>query len=310
LALAQHPTLSLAGFGFAGGTIVNMDSMQVYRELPLITAQPTAAEREGVPHCLYGVLPAWDVGTAARWRTLAIAEITATLAAGRLPILVGGTGLYLRALTDGLSPIPAIPAEIRAATRALWTDLGPSAFHARLLERDPSTARRLAVNDRQRQVRAWEVLEATGRSITQWQQVPGTRSPAAWRYIVILLAPDRDWLRHRHATRFGGMIEAGVIEEVRALEKALRARGRLEEFTLDGVALPALKAHGVPEVRAYLRGAMSLDDAVGRAVLNTTRYAKRQMTWARHQIIPDFTLCKIDNSSPRDVVKFLDKLEP
>ena len=308
LMLAERPAVRLAGRDFAGGTVINMDSMQVYRELPIITAQPTADEQARVPHRLYGVLPAWEVGTAARWREMALAEIAAALDAGRLPILVGGTGLYLRALTDGLSSIPAIPAAVRAASRALWAELGPSAFHARLAARDSQTAQRLAVNDWQRQVRAWEVLEATGRSITAWQREAGDGPPAAWRFISVLLAPDRVWLRARHQRRFEAMVRAGVIDEVRALEQCLAGRGRLEELTLDGVALPALKAHGVPELRAFLRGAMSRAAAIERAVLNTSQYAKRQITWVRHQIITDTTIYTTENDQKCELTKFLDKI--
>ena len=308
LALAGQPMVRLGGRDLAGGTVINMDSMQVYRDLPIITAQPTAEERSRAPHCLYGVLPAWEVGTAARWRELALVEIIAARDAGRLPILVGGTGLYLRALTDGLSPIPEIPAAVRAASRTLWSELGPAAFHARLSARDPHTAQRLAVNDRQRQVRAWEVLEATGRSITAWQQEAGDGASAAWRFITVLLAPDRAWLRARHQRRFATMVKAGVVEEVQALEQCLAARGRLADLTLDGVALPALKAHGVPELRAFLHGAMTLSDAVDRAVLNTSQYAKRQITWARHQIVADIVIETIENDQRDELTKFLDKI--
>ncbi|TXL77533.1 tRNA (adenosine(37)-N6)-dimethylallyltransferase MiaA [Vineibacter terrae] len=308
LDLATRPSLRIAGRAFSGGTVINMDSMQVYRELPIITAQPSAAEQSRAPHRLYGVLPAWEVGTAARWRAMARIEIETALAAARLPILVGGTGLYLRALTDGLSPIPEIPAGMRAASRALWAELGPQAFHARLMARDPATAQRLAVNDRQRLVRAWEVLEATGRSITAWQQAAGAEMPPPWRFITVLLAPDRAWLRARHRRRFEAMVQGGVLDEVRALEAVLAARGRLDGLTLDGIALPALKAHGVPELRACLHDGMSLADAVTRAVLNTSQYAKRQMTWARHQIISDIVVETTENNQRRDMEKFLDKI--
>ncbi len=310
LELATRPSLRLAGHDFGGGTIINMDSMQVYRELPIITAQPTSDERARAPHRLYGVLPAWEVGTAARWCEMALVEIAAAHDAERLPILVGGSGLYLRALTDGLSPMPEIPAPVRAASRALWEELGPPAFHARLSARDPATAARLAVNDRQRQVRAWEVLEATGRSITVWQQAPNGDPPAPWRFVTVLLAPDRAWLRARHRRRFETMVQGGVVEEVQALERLLAARGRLDRLTLDGVALPALKAHGVPELRAYLHGTMNLAEAIQRAVLNTSQYAKRQMTWARHQIMSDTSIETTETDQLRDMEKFLNNVTP
>jgi tRNA dimethylallyltransferase len=308
LALATRPSLRLLGRDFDGGTIINMDSMQVYRELPVITAQPTAEEQLRAPHRLYGVLPAWEVGTAARWRDMARTAIGAALAAGRLPVLVGGTGLYLRALIEGLSPVPDIPAAVRAAGRALWQELGAEAFHAQLAARDPETARRLAVNDRQRQMRAWEVLEATGRSITAWQREAGDGAAGNWRFVTILLAPPRAWLRARHRRRFEAMVQSGAVEEVRALEECLAARGRLGDLTLDDVALPALKAHGVPELRAVLRGDLALPAAIERAVLNTGQYAKRQMTWARHQIIADVTIDSTENDQIDGATKFLDKM--
>jgi tRNA dimethylallyltransferase len=310
LALSARAKLRVAGRDFAGGTVINMDSMQVYRELPIITAQPTADEQDRTPHRLYGVLPAWEVGTAARWRDMAVAEIAAALDADRLPILVGGTGLYLRALAEGLSPIPPVPDAVRAASRALWVELGPAAFHARLAARDPQTAGRRAVRDRQRHVRAWEVLQATGRSISDWQREAGDAVPAGWRIVTVLLAPDRAWLRVRHRARFEAMVKAGAPDEVRALERLLSARGVLGELTLDGVALPALKAHGVPELRAYLRGEMRLGDAVDRAVLHTSQYAKRQMTWAKYQIIADTSFDTIENDTIIQILKFLDKIAP
>jgi tRNA dimethylallyltransferase len=308
LELAQRPVVRVAGRDHRGGTVINMDSMQVYRELPIVTAQPTAAEQARAPHRLYGTLHAWEVGTAARWRDLARLEIDAALGAGRLPVLVGGTGLYLRALMDGLSPIPPVPAAVRAASRALWTAIGPEAFHARLAARDPTIARRLAINDRQRQVRAWEVLEATGRPIADWQQQAGEGAPSSWRFIVVVLAPDRSWLRARHRRRFETMVTSGALEEVQVLERTLAMRGALGDLTLDGVALPALKAHGVPELRAHLRGDMGLADAVERAVLNTSQYAKRQITWIRHQILADSEILTTDNNQVDDFEKFLDKI--
>ncbi|MCW5749337.1 MAG: tRNA (adenosine(37)-N6)-dimethylallyltransferase MiaA [Alphaproteobacteria bacterium] len=310
LALAERPDLRVGGQTFAGGTVINMDSMQVYRELPIITAQPTSQEQARAPHRLYGVLPAWELGTAARWREMALVEIAAAHDAGRLPILVGGTGLYLRALMQGLSPIPSIPAAVRAAARALWAELGAEAFHARLQARDPQTASRLGVHDRQRQVRAWEVLEATGRSISDWQRVAGGGAPQELRFIVVLLAPDRAWLRRRHRRRFEQMVAQGAVEEVRALERTLAAHGLGGDLAPGAADLPALKAHGVPELRAYLRGDMSLLQAVERAVLNTGQYAKRQMTWARHQIIPDMTLETTEDDNVELILKFLDKMKP
>src|SRR5690349_16907889 len=152
-----------------GGTVINADSMQIYRELPVLTAQPVAADRARAPHVLYGVLPAAERGTAGRWREMALREIAAARDAGRLPIVTGGTGLYLKALMEGLAPVPDVPAAVRNETAALHATLGPERFHAALAERDPELAARLAPGDTQRVRRAYEVVAATGRSLASFQ---------------------------------------------------------------------------------------------------------------------------------------------
>ncbi|QQS11632.1 MAG: tRNA (adenosine(37)-N6)-dimethylallyltransferase MiaA [Rhodospirillales bacterium] len=309
LVLAARPEIRVGRRGFAGGVVINMDSMQVYRELPLITAQPDESDKARVPHTLYGHMPAWEVGSAARWTSEARIEIARAHEAGRLPILCGGTGLYLRALMDGLSPMPAVPPEIRAAARALWAELGPEEFGRRLAARDPEAAARLAPNDRQRRVRAWEVVEATGRTLADWHAAAPGGTAAGGVVVVVALTSDRDWLRRRHRERFEGMLAAGALDEVAALESALAARGRVEGLTLDGVALPALKAHGVPELRAHLAGEMGLAAAMDRAVLNTGRYAKRQMTWIRHQIIPQISIESQETGAMSAITQYLDKMK-
>ena len=255
-----------------GGTVINADSMQVYRELSLITARPRGAELKAVPHRLYGVLSAAETCSVARWRALAVAEVEMALAAGRLPILTGGTGLYLRAFEQGLSAVPEVPAGIRAAARAALADLGREAFHARLAERDPAMGARLAPGDSQRLLRAWEVLAATGRSLADWQAAPG--APPPYRLAKLCLLPPRRGVYDACDARLGAMLAQGAIEEVAAL-LALK---------LDP-ALPAMKAVGVPEFGAYLAGEASLEAALARAQQATRRYAKRQMTWLRHQFI-------------------------
>lgn len=307
LVLAARPLIRVGSRAFDGGVVINMDSMQVYRELPIITAQPDDSDRSRVPHALYGHMPAWEVGSAARWTEEARAEIARAHDSGRLPILCGGTGLYLRAVMDGLSPMPPVPPEIRAAARALWVELGPEAFGRRLAARDPEAAARLAPNDRQRRVRAWEVVEATGRTLSDWHAV----APGGGRggVVVVALTSERDWLRQRHRERFEAMLAAGVLDEVGALEGVLAARGRLDGLSLDGVALPALKAHGVPELRAHLAGDIGLADAMDRAVLNTSRYAKRQMTWIRHQIVPQISLDTQETGATKAITQYLDKMD-
>lgn len=258
-----------------GGTIINADSMQVYRELRVLTARPGPADLARVPHRLYGMLGAEERCSAARWRELALAEIAASRRAGRLPVLVGGTGLYIRALLEGLSPIPEIAAEIRAAAVARMEALGAPAFHAALAARDPETAARLKPQDRQRLIRAWEVLEGTGRPLAAWQREPPRPRPGepALAPVSIVLEPPRPALYAACDARFLQMLRDGAMEEAAALAR----------LGLDP-GLPAMKAVGVPQLLDHLRGATDLATAIAAAQQATRRYAKRQMTWFRHQL--------------------------
>jgi len=257
------------------GTIINADSQQIYRDLPILTAQPDAAGQQRLPHRLYGFADASERGSVARWRTLALAEIEAAGAAGRLPIVVGGSGLYLRALTRGLAPVPDIPAEIRAEAAALHGELGGAGFRDRLAALDPAAARRLPAGDTARLLRAWEVARATGRPLAEWQ-ARGGNAPLTGRVATILLMPPRDSLYAACDARFAAMIAAGGLDEAAAL-----AARRLDRD------LPAMKAVGVPELLAYLAGRVSLPEAIAAAQRATRRYAKRQTTWFRHQLTPD-----------------------
>jgi len=261
--------LALAIAERLGGTIINADSMQVYRELRIITARPTPAEEARVPHLLYGVRPAAEAGSVAWWRGAALAAMEQARAEGRLPILCGGTGMYFLSLAQGLSDIPAPTEAARAEARRLTEEIGSAALHARLADVDPETASRLKPNDSQRVCRAWEVWRSTGRGLAAWQQ-RGT-GPAPWDFAALLLDPSRDELRAAIATRFAAMLAEGAREEVRAL-LALK---------LDP-ALPAMRAHGVPELAAHLRGEITLEEAERRACLVTGQYTKRQATWFRH----------------------------
>jgi tRNA dimethylallyltransferase len=266
--------LALAIAERCGGTIINADAMQVYRELRILTARPTPDEEARVPHALYGVRPAAEPGSVAWWRATALNEMARARDAGRLPILTGGTGLYLAALTEGLAEIPDPGPEARAEARALLRDVGPAALHARLAEVDPATAARLRSSDSQRLARAWEVWRSTGRGLADWQRDPGT--PAPWRFAVLLLDPPRAELRAAIAARFAAMLRAGALDEVRAL----LALG------LD-TSLPVMRAHGVPELSAHLRGELTLEAAAYRAELVTGQYTKRQATWFRHHSLAD-----------------------
>jgi tRNA dimethylallyltransferase len=277
--------LALALAEKRGGTVINADAMQTYDAFPILTAQPTAEERARVPHALYGVLPLSETLSAARWRDMALAAIEES----RAPILCGGSGLYLRALMQGISTIPVVPAGLRDKANAEWDSMGAAAFRARLAERDPELVARLKPGDRQRHVRAWEVVQATGRPLSDWQKQQGQPAPLSFR--TILLAPDRAWLRRRIETRFDAMLEQGVLDEVR----------RVFDRKPDP-KWPGLKAHGAPELFRHFRGELSLEEARRIAIDHTRQYAKRQMTWFRHQVIPDV----VANPAAE---KFLDKIE-
>lgn len=257
----------------AGGSVINADSMQVYRGLEILTAQPGAAERRDVPHLLYGVLDPADVCSAGRWAEMALGAIAETRAAGRVPILCGGTGLYLKALMEGIAPVPDIPAEIRAAVRERHAAVGTQAFHAELLARDPGS--RVRASDVQRTIRAVEVLEATGRPLSWWQAQPPAGATGL-RFVTVLLDPPRGDLYARIEARFDAMLAAGALAEARAL-------ARLDP------GLPAARALGLRELAAAAAGNLPLDDAVTRAKTRSRNYAKRQVTWFRRQIIASFS---------------------
>ncbi|MFC0409089.1 tRNA (adenosine(37)-N6)-dimethylallyltransferase MiaA [Roseomonas elaeocarpi] len=265
--------LSLAAIlrGQGGGTVINADSMQVYRDLRVLTARPTELEERQVPHRLYGIRDAGEAASAAWW--LGEAK-TAIAGAAGVPILCGGTGLYFQALLHGLAPVPEIPEEARAEARAMLEQLGAPALHARLAEVDPDTAAALRPGDSQRIARAWEVWRGTGRGLAQWQQQPAEGALTGCPVLSILLDPPRDALRAALRARWEIMLREGAVEEVRRLV----ARG------LDP-ALPAMRAHGVPELAAVLRGDLTLAEAGERACNNIGRYTKRQATWFRHHAL-------------------------
>ena len=248
------------------GTVINADSMQLYRELPILSAQPDGAVRNRVPHRLFGVLSGDDPSSAGRWRSMATEAIGKALGAGRLPIVVGGTGLYLSALTDGINEIPPIPDGVREAARRHYDELGGQAFRRRLGERDPDSAARLPAGDRQRLIRAWEVLEATGRAIGSWHG--DLAADEDFQFLKVLLLPDRKVLYETCDRRFARMVETGAVDEVRAL---------LDRGYDPG--LPIMKAVGVPEIGDFIRGELSLDAAIMAGSQATRRYAKRQYTW-------------------------------
>ena len=253
-----------------GGTIINADSMQVYRELRLLTARPSEADEARVPHRLYGTVSAADAYSVGRWLGDVARAMAEAQREGRLPILVGGTGLYFKALTEGLAPVPDIPAEIRSYWRERSDELGRDALHAELAARDPAMAARLGPADPQRIVRALEVIDATGVSLAEWQGGNATPLLAPDDALRLVIAPEREPLYAAIDARFDRMIEHGALDEVRALLG----------LELDP-GLPAMRAHGVRELAAYLSGALTREEAVAKAKTESRRYAKRQMTWLR-----------------------------
>jgi tRNA dimethylallyltransferase len=265
-----------------GGTIINADSMQVYSGLEIITSQPGREAQDCCPHRLYGALDAADACSAARWRDLAREQIAFTEEAGRLPILVGGTGLYLRTLARGIVPVPTISADARAEARRLHAELGGAAFYAALAKLDPESAARLHPSDSQRLIRAYEVALGTGVALSEWQRRAHDdkdRKVEGLRLFTIVLDPPRDDLRVSIATRLKAMVAEGALDEVRALM----------DRNLDS-ELPAMKALGVRELAGHLAGTLSLEAAIAAAILASGRYAKRQATWFRHQMVADISL--------------------
>ena len=251
------------------GVIINADSMQVYREAPILTAQPSAADKARAPHRMYGHVGAREVYSVGRWRDDAIAALE-TLE-GRTPIFVGGTGMYFMALTDGLAAIPAIPPEVRDAARALLDEIGVEALHARLAARDPLTASKLRPSDPQRTLRAWEVFAATGRPLAAWQDAPTTPVLKNRKIAAFVLDPPRPILRARIAARFAAMVDEGGLAEAVALSG------------LDP-ALPAAKLLGLAPLQALAAGTLSKDQALEAAITGTRQFAKRQMTWFRQRM--------------------------
>jgi tRNA dimethylallyltransferase len=252
----------------ANGIVINADASQVYTDLHILSARPDEEEMDGVPHRLFGHIDGAEACTAARWAAEARDEIGKAHAAGRLPILVGGTGLYLRTLLDGIAPVPDIDPAIRAAVRAMPV----AEAHAALAREDPEAAARLAAADTTRVGRALEVVRSTGKPLSQWQQ---HKSGGIGRDITLapmVLLPPRDWLIDRCDLRFEQMVDHGAVDEV----EALLARRLSAE-------LPVMRAIGVPEIAAWLAGEIDRETMVERGRIATRQYAKRQYTWFSRQ---------------------------
>jgi tRNA dimethylallyltransferase len=255
------------------GVIINADSMQVYRDLRIITARPAETEEARVPHRLYGHVDAAENYSVGRWCHDAKQALNDAIDQGRMPIFVGGTGLYFKALTAGLAAVPPIPPGVRMDVRGRLQREGAPALHSELARLDPVTAQRVTANDRSRISRALEVVLATGRPLSDWHRegLPAIIDPA--RAVKTFVTCERKELVRRIETRFAAMLEAGAPDEVRVL-----AARRLD------ASLPAMKAHGVPWLIRHLEGEISREEAAAGAVMDTRRYAKRQLTWFRNQM--------------------------
>lgn len=255
------------------GTVINADSMQVYRDFRVLTARPVKEEEARVPHLLYGHVDAAENYSVGRWMADAVRALAEAEAEKRLPIFVGGTGLYFKSLLQGLSDMPPVPAEVRARVRAEARDVSAPVLHARLAQRDLRMAEALRPADRQRVIRALEIFEATGRSLAEWQQSPGKPLIEASDTLPVFLAVERAELRARIDARFDAMLSNGALDEVRGL-----VARKLDP------TLPALKAHGAPALSRHLLGEISLEEASSSGKTDTRKYAKRQETWFRHQM--------------------------
>jgi tRNA dimethylallyltransferase len=260
--------------------VINADSMQVYRDLRIITARPTDDEMGRAPHRLYGHIGAEEIYSAGRWLREAEAEIAAAREAGKTAIVIGGTGLYFSALLKGLSAVPEVSVEVRQQIRALGEKHQNNALHRMLATRDPRTAEEIRVSDRQRILRALEVIEATGRGLAEWREEPGVPVVNSGDYRAIFLETSREALGLRIDERFDKMLAEGALDEV----KQLKAR----DLNPD---MPILKAHGVPWLFKYLNNEMPIEEAAAQGKRDTRQYAKRQETWFRNQL-PEFQWVK------------------
>ena len=257
------------------GVVINADSMQVYRDLRILTDRPSERDEARLPHRLFGVLPAAERGSAAWWRDAASAEIDAVRAAGQVPILCGGTGLYLNALIQGIAEVPPVPPTVVEEAVVRYRQLGGDAFKEEVRALDPVLGDRLEPGDSQRLQRAWAVATATGRALSDWHAQP-TGGREDLTFCRVLLFPPRPVSAEAVEVRFRKMIDEGAVEEVR----------RLAALGLDR-SLPAMRAIGVPQIIDYIEEKNDLDAAVEASVIATRQYAKRQRTWFRHQFLSD-----------------------
>jgi tRNA dimethylallyltransferase len=259
------------------GTIINCDSMQIYDGLHILTAQPSKEDMAVVPHKLYSALQPDENCSAGIWRDMAEKEINAALAENRTPIICGGTGLYIKALMEGLSPIPQIPKEVREAAVKRQQELGNPGFYEELKERDPETAARFHPQHTSRLIRAWEVLAATGRTLSQWQKKTKNAPPDSWNFEIHKVMPPREELHRNCDARFVKMLDNGALEEV------IKLNAEIDAGTVPPDAL-LTKALGYTYLRDYMHGKLTREQAIALSQAQTRQYAKRQVTWFKHQL--------------------------
>lgn len=262
------------------GVIINCDAMQSYNALHILTAQPNADEQSQAPHKLYGHLHPNTHYTAADWRTNAIHEIKTAWNNNQTPILCGGTGFYLKALVDGLSPIPEIPNDVRAKVIQLHKDIGTDALFQKLKKADPKTASNIDPMNSRRIMRAYEVFIYTDKPLIEWQSEPLEGAPNGWKFYITAIQPNRENLISKIHNRLDAMINLGILEEVRALDTLIQ----LGDVSQDALVT---KAHGFRPFRRHLNGDWTLEQAINQTQTETRQYAKRQMTWLRNQITID-----------------------
>lgn len=259
------------------GVIINCDSQQIYDGLPILSAQPSDEDKDRIQHRLYAELHPNNVCSAGNYREIVEPVIEDIISNGQAPIICGGTGLYIKALMEGLSPIPDIPDKVRDKVVAHYEDVGAEKFYQELEARDPEMAARFHVNHKARIIRAMEVLEATGKSLAEWQKMPRQGSPEHWTFDIHKILPEREELYDRCNRRLEWMVENGALEETAEFTKRIES-GEIKE------GVPLCKALGFKELRAHLDGELSLEQAVETAQGITRRYAKRQVTWFRNQL--------------------------
>lgn len=278
--------------------VLNCDAMQIYKDIPIIAATPSAAEKDAVPHLLYELYDCAKRGNVVEWLDLCVAEIRRLWAQNKIPVVVGGTGMYIDALINGVTPIPEVPAEIRQQVRQEMETAGLPALHAWLQEHDAEMAAKLSPNDKTRVTRAAEIIRFTGKKLSDWYQEPMVKKLPEAEFTVVKIVPTLDRIAERCRFRLDKMVyEWGALKEI----ENLVARGLSAD-------LPAMKALGVPELSAYVRGQMPLEEALELAKLHTRQYAKRQHTWLRHKLVANVVFEDIFSGQSEYIDEILQKI--